>query len=111
MKTDFGHKIVNFGEPDKYGERHAYMEISLFPDMKGTIYLLLSINGGEWQKYHFAYNTEYGVWGGTNKLISGRLTNVDEDWANPTDPFRMIFVNGVTDGEKSRLHLHITKKD
>jgi len=75
--------------------------------------LYLSIGGAAPVKYQFNYQTyeSMSLFNRSGYIVSGRFSNVEEDWARPTDPFRLIFVNGVLNGGKANLHLHITKKD
>lgn len=100
---------VGFSEPDKYGEIHASLKIPLSLD-ENVVYMNLKINGGEPIKFHFYYGDAGTI--GYAKMqgsyaVSGRLSNVSMNWAEPkeTDVFRIINAVGTLDKGQANLHL------
>lgn len=100
--------VVNFSEPDQYGEIHAYIETPL--DMNTEVsYLMLAINDNAPVKYRLDFRdagtTGYSAMKG-RYAVSGRLTNISIDWAAPdSQDFLIINVIGTVDNGQARLHL------
>jgi hypothetical protein len=104
---------VSFSAPDIYGEIHATLKMPLSID-EHVAYVNLKIDGSEPIRFHLYYGDAGTV--GYSRMqgryaISGRLSNVSMDWANPKeeDVFKIINVIGGLDNGNATLHLWAVK--